>query len=119
MRYERPFSGNKRWYISGNYSFESSRFAQEHNLIETGDRSLIGLRTGIKTDRVEASVWATNLLDDDTPVDVQRYFDTRSGNLDPCSDDAFECGGSSPAPRGFVVTLPRGRQIGVTVSLRF
>jgi len=121
MRYELPFSGDNLWYVSGDYTFESSRYAQEHNLIKTGNRSLFGLRTGFDVGRWEASLWVMNLLDDDTPVDIQRFLDRRSGSLTRCT--AFQsrenCRGSSTSPRGFVVTLPRGRQIGATLSFRF
>ncbi|MDP6675035.1 MAG: TonB-dependent receptor [Gammaproteobacteria bacterium] len=121
MRYELPVSGDRLWYISSDYTFESSRFAQEHNLIETGDRSLIGLRTGFNTRHWTTSLWVTNLFDDDTPVDIQRFLDRRSGSLPSCSTFpvANDCGGSSRSPRGFVITLPRGRQAGATVSYRF
>ncbi len=121
IRYEQPLGGDRLWYISGNYTFESSRYAQEHNLIETGDRSLIGLRTGFNTRRWEASVWVKNLFDDDTPVDIQRFLDRRSGSLARCTTfpSAVDCDNSSRSPRGFVITLPRGRQAGAALSFRF
>lgn len=117
LRYERSLSRDVVWSISGDYTFESSKFAQEHNLIETGERSLVGLRTGIDSGRLEAVVWVTNLFDDDTPVDIQRYFDRRSGTL-----QRFPQAGASPpssSPRAFAVTLPRGRQFGATLRWRF
>jgi iron complex outermembrane receptor protein len=122
MRYELPFAGDKRWYVSGDYTFESSRYAQEHNLIETGDRSTVGLRTGFDIGLWEATLWVTNLLDDDTPVDIQRFLDRQTGSLTRCTalgESRANCSGSSTSPRGFVVTLPRGRQYGATISLRF
>ncbi len=116
FRYERPLFDQSSWYFSGDYSFESSRYAQVHNLIETGDRSLVGLRAGIILARWELSVWAKNLLDNDTPVDIIRYFDRRSGSL-----PSFPQQGSRPSssPRGFALTLPRGRQWGATIRIRF
>ena len=36
------------WYLLGDYTYESSRYAQEHNLIETGDQSLVGCEPGWK-----------------------------------------------------------------------
>ena len=121
MRYELPFGGDNLWYISGDYTFESSRYAQEHNLIETGDRSLFGLRSGFGVGHWETSLWVTNLFDNDTPVDIQRYFDRRSGTLPNCRTfpSAVDCAGSSTSPRGFVITPPRGRQYGATLSYLF
>ncbi len=117
MRYELPLGGENLWYVSGDYTFESSRYAQEHNLIETGDRNLVGLRTGFDVGHWEASVWVTNLFDDDTPVDIQRFLDRRSGSLPSFPQEGPSRPSSSP--RGFVVTLPRGRQIGATLSYSF
>ena len=116
-RYEHPLRGDWLWYLNGDYSYESSKFAQEHNLIETGERHLVGLRTGLNSDHWDISVWVTNLLDDDTPVDVQRYFDSRTGTLPRYPQNGS--GRVSSQPRGFVLSLPRGRQYGATLRFRF
>ncbi len=55
LRYERPLTATMNWYGSADYSYESSKYAAEHNLIETGDRSLAGLRTGLAFDRWDIS----------------------------------------------------------------
>ncbi len=116
VRYERPMSNRGSWYVLGDYTYESSRYAQVHNLIETGDQSLVGLRAGVEGSRWDASIWVTNLFDDDTPVDIIRYLDRRSGSLPSFPQDGAR---PSSSPRGFAITLPRGRQVGVTVRLRF
>ena len=121
-RYQRPLTATVDWYGSTDWSYESSKYAAEHNLIETGDRSLVGLRMGLAFDRWDVSVWAKNLFDDDTPVDVIRYFDRRNGTLPSCTSFGTAgdvCGGSSTTPRGFAIPLPRGRQLGATLSYRF
>jgi iron complex outermembrane receptor protein len=116
LRYEQPQDWGS-WYLSGDYTYESSSFAQEHNLIKTGVQNLVGLRTGISVKAWEASLWVTNLFNDDTPVDIQRYFDRRSGTLPsfPQEDDTRP----SSSPRGFGISLPRGRQLGATLRYRF
>lgn len=117
IRYESPIRGDWLWYISGDYAYESSRYAQEHNLIETGDRHLVGQRTGISVGHWDLSLWVTNLFDDDTPIDVQRFFDSRSGRLPTFPQQGPP--GRISSPRAFVVSLPRGRQVGATVNFRF
>lgn len=104
-------------FVIADWSFESSRYAQEHNLIETGDRHLLGLRLGVEGGGWEVALWGRNLLDDDTPVDIQRYFDLQSGFLPSFPQQGTES--PSGSPRGFGVTLPRGRQYGATLRLRF
>jgi outer membrane receptor protein involved in Fe transport len=125
LRYERPLSATVDWYGSVDYSHESSKFAAEHNLIETGDRNLFGLRTGLAIGGWDVSLWARNLFDDDTPVDIIRFFDRRprpGGFLPPCASVAppgSVCAGTSTTPRGFAIPLPPGRQLGATVKYRF
>jgi iron complex outermembrane receptor protein len=116
LRYERPLSDLSLLYMLGDYTFESSRFAQEHNLIETSDQSLVGLRVGMKSEHWDTSIWVKNLFEDETPVDVFRYFDRRSGSLPNYPQEGAR---PSSSPRGFVVTLPRGRQLGATIRYRF
>jgi len=103
-------------FVGGDWSYESSRYAQEDNLIETGDRALLGLHAGVAWEQLELRAWVTNLTDDDTPVDVQRYIDRRSGTL-----PVYPQAGNRPSttPRGFAISLPRGRQAGVTLAWRF
>jgi len=117
LRYEQPLADWASWYLGGDYTYESSSFAQEHNLIETGDQNLVGLRTGLSGNAWEVSLWVRNLFDDDTPVDIQRYFDRRSGTLPSFPQQGTSRPSSSP--RGFGISLPRGRQIGATLRYRF
>lgn len=127
LEYRRDLGGGRGWFAGGDWSFESSRHAQEDNFIETGNRALLGLRTGFDWNAVELTLWVTNLTDDDTPVDVQRYLDRRSGTLPSCASfvtagtapPGTVCTGSSTSPRGFAISLPRGRQAGATLRYRF
>jgi iron complex outermembrane receptor protein len=118
VRYERPLFAGTTAYISGDYTYESSKYAQVHNLIETGDSNLVGFRAGFNTSRWEAVIWAKNILDDDTPTDLLRYFDRRSETLD---SSLPQQGARAPStsPRGFGIGLPRGRQVGATLRFRF
>jgi iron complex outermembrane receptor protein len=127
IEYRRGLGDGRSWFAGGDWSFESSRYAQEDNFIESGNRALLGLRTGIEWHAAELALWVTNLTDDDTPVDVQRYLDRRSGALPSCASfvtagtapPGTVCAGSSTSPRGFGISLPRGRQVGATLRYRF
>ena len=131
--------GEGEWFVGGDIRYEGSKFAQVHNLAETGSRTTVGAQAGYRTDRWELSVWGKNLTDDDTAMDILRYIDTRayvSAGGPPCSvvspafNPAANCGGffawsatniggGSITPRGFGITLPRGRQIGATIRFNF
>ncbi len=120
-RFEQQLTGDSSWFVSATYAYESSRFAQEHNLIETGDRDLVGLQAGYSVNNWDFTVWGKNITDDDTPVDILRYIDRRSGSLTGCAavDPAANCSGASTSPRGFALTPQRQKQWGVTVNYRF
>ena len=122
------YSGNTMasgfaWFFTGDVVYEGSRFSQIHNLIETGALTRVGLRLGVRRDNLEIALWGKNLFDDDTPMDILRYIDRRSGGLRPhASIPGYvpgELGNPSSTPRGFAISLPRGRQMGVTVTYGF
>lgn len=126
LNYEREWSAGNMWYVTGDMTYEGSRFAQVHNLIETGDRTYFGLRFGLRGERWDASIWGKNLTDDDTVLDVTRYIDRSFGGFpgggpESCAglDPTANCAGVSSSPRGFGIALPRGRQLGATFSYRF
>jgi outer membrane receptor protein involved in Fe transport len=120
-RLEGELGGENSWWVSVDYAFESSKFSQVHNLIETGDRNLLGSSIGVNLGNWQLSIWGKNLLDDDTAVDTLRYVDRRSGTLTACGDfvTAVDCTGSSTTPRGFANTLMRQRTIGARAVYRF
>ncbi|MGI9259383.1 MAG: TonB-dependent receptor [Gammaproteobacteria bacterium] len=117
VSYERPRANGGRWIIGGDLSYESSKFAQEHNLIETGSRSVAGFRLGIASERWDATLRVWNAFDDQTPVDIIRYLDRRSGRL--ASFPQAGPGRASSSPRGFGIALPRGRQVQTSFRYRF
>lgn len=127
LTYRRELGPAADGFAGLNYSYESSRFGQEDNLIETGGRGLLGLNAGITRGGLTVQAFVSNLADDRSPVDVQRYLDRRSGPLTPCASfvtagtapPGTVCAGSSTTPRGFAVSLPRGRQFGLAASYRF
>ncbi len=111
------------WFLVGDVVYEGSRFSQVHNLIETGAMTRVGLRLGARRDALEVTLWARNLFDDDAPLDVLRYIDRRTGGLPSHARiPGFvpgQLGNPSSTPRGFAISLPRGRQVGVTLRYGF
>ena len=75
LEYRRPFANGKgwEWYFGANYTFESSKYAQVHNLAETGDTSLVNARLGFQNDRYSIQLWGRNLTGEDTPFNILRY----------------------------------------------
>lgn len=114
-RYARPLAG-LRWFVGGELTHEGSKYAQLDNLIETGPRRYLNLRTGLESAHWAVTLWGRNLTDDDTPQDILRFIDSR-GQTSPTAVPGFPSVFDSP--RAFVLTAPRRRQLGLTVALRF
>ena len=105
LQYSMPLSDAVDLTLGGDVVYEASKFSQVHNLIETGARTYVNARIGLEGRSWSVSLWGKNLGDDDTALDILRYIDSR--NI------------PSPATRGFAITLPRPRQLGVTATLKF
>jgi iron complex outermembrane receptor protein len=107
-KYSYPLANGLAFTVGGDVVYESSKFAQIHNLAETGDRMYLNARLGLESDNWTVSLWGRNLNDDDTALDILRYIDSRGVP-----------GPAGLATRGFAVSLPRPRQFGITGSYKF
>ena len=141
--YTFPMNNGREWFLSADVTYEGSRYAQVHNLAETGDATRVGVQAGLRTRNWDFTLWVKNLFDDDTAQDILRYIDWRdyteagevscgaygflpfppfgpTANCAPyLARSASDIGGGPISPRGFAITLPRGRQIGGTIRFRF
>ena len=60
-----PLTGDMDLSLGGDVVYESSKFAQVHNLIETGARTYFNARIGVETDTWSVALWGKNLTDHD------------------------------------------------------
>lgn len=107
-KYAYPLANGLAFTVGGDVVYEGSKFAQIHNLAETGDRTYVNARLGLESDNWTVSLWGRNLNDDDTALDTLRYVDSRGLS-----------GFAVLSTRGFAVSLPRPRQFGITGSYKF
>ena len=99
----RPFrDGDWEWFAGVNVMYESSKYSQVHNLIETGDTTLVNARLGVSNDRYSVNLYGRNLTGEDTSPLVLRYADAAQ---------SFR--------RSFVGTLRRDTFVGLTAAVRF
>jgi iron complex outermembrane recepter protein len=108
------------WRVTyrADYSWEAKRFIQVDNLGWSQPLNLLNLRASVEAGKVTATFFVNNALDDDTPVDVLRSIDTAQ----TISRPQLRSFGLEPGTgflRDFVVTMPRKRNAGVTVSVAF
>ena len=119
LTYERPIAGDLTFLASGSFTHEGSKFVQVHNLAETGEANMLGLRLGVKNDQWSIFAYGRNLTDEDTIPLATRWFDLRYGS------GARGLAGTAPAnadlgsPRGFFGALRKGRTVGLEVSYSF
>ena len=75
FEYRRPLNGGWEWYGGLSYIYESSKFAQVHNLAETGDVSMLNARLGLVNDRYSVRVFGRNLTGEESAYAVLRYLE--------------------------------------------
>lgn len=108
------------WFVNGLVSYESSRYAQVDNLLETGDSTIVNLRGGVSIgENWEVTAFVRNATDDDTPEDILRYVNPALFIAVPNVLPAPAAPLTLTNPRDFVITAPRQRQYGLTVNYRF
>lgn len=107
------------------YAYESSRWAQVHNLASTGKSHIVNMRLGWETENWTLTAWVDNLTEDDTAVDILRYIDPASPFFNPGVPS-----GSITVPvqpplagttastnlRDFAISLPAKRTYGLTFT---
>jgi len=125
-RYTQALGRGYEWFVSGDVTYESSKFAQVHNLAETGDATVAGLQLGIESDRLRVALFGRNIFDEDTVVNVTRWGDVAYGfafgpgaNRAPASVDGQTVAKPVLGPRAYFTTLRRGASYGIQASYRF
>lgn len=113
-----PVGNWGRFFWRTDYSFESSRYVQVHNLAESGDAHLVNMRAGIERGSWSATLWVDNLTEDDTSIDTIRTVDPTIFLVVPVQPPLPGSVTATNA-RDFGVTLPLKRMYGVTLSYRF
>jgi iron complex outermembrane recepter protein len=111
-----PFGSD--FFVSGDVTYESSKFVQVHNQAETGDATIIGARFGFETDGWTLSAYGQNINDEDSIVIATRWLQTPYF-ITAFSPNTAPTTASRSAPRAFFGTLRRGPQFGAELRLRF
>jgi outer membrane receptor protein involved in Fe transport len=119
LTYERPIAGDLSLLVSGSYTHEGSKFVQVHNLAETGDANMLGLRLGVKSENWSITAYGRNLTDEDTIPLATRWFDLRYGFAPRGPAGFIGAGADGGSPRAFFGALRKGRTLGVELSYAF
>ncbi len=117
VRYDQPVFGDKNLFWTTSLSYESSKFVQVHNLAETGDATLLGMRAGLEAGAWTFAVYGDNILDEDSITMATRWLQIPYFTL--ASQNAAPAGASTGAPRAYFGSLRRGAQFGAEINFRF
>ena len=94
------------WFLRADFNYNSKRYAQVYNLAHTGNREIVNLRGGVRSENIDIEVWVDNAFNNDDPTQLIRYV--------AANDLTF-----NPFNRSIGVTLPEERRVGVTARFRF
>ena len=68
-----PIGGTWEFNARADYVYRGSSYTWAVNLAETGATNRLSLRTGVRNDRWDFSVWMNNVTDDDTLMAIRRF----------------------------------------------
>ena len=94
------------WFLRADLLYNSERYAQVYNLAHTGDRQIVNLRGGFRSDNIDIEFWVDNATNDDTSTALIRYVQANNLTFNPFN-------------RAIGVTLPEQRRGGITARFRF
>mgnify|MGYP002785327435 CR=1 FL=1 len=120
LTYERPFGADMAFFTTGTFTHEGSKYVQVHNLAETGETNLLGLRIGVKKgERWTLTAFGRNLTDEDTIPLATRWFDLRYGFAPRGLAGFIPAGADGGSPRAFFGALRKGRTFGAEFRYNF
>ncbi|MEO1038470.1 MAG: TonB-dependent receptor [Pseudomonadota bacterium] len=114
-----PIGGDWDFVAQSDLTYESSKYVQVHNLAETGDATLVGLRLGIETEDLSFRIWGRNITDEDSIVMATRWLQTPYFSFASLNTAGFVPGADTGTPRAFFGTLRRGPSWGVEARMNF
>ena len=68
-----PIGSTWEFNARADYVYRGSSYTWAVNLAETGATNRLSLRTGVRNDRWDLSVWMNNVTDDDTLMAIRRF----------------------------------------------
>jgi len=116
-----PVSDKAELFANLNYTYESSKFVQVHNGMETGDTSILGGKIGVSYGAARLEIFGRNLLNERTPPIATRWFDLFEGfnTISSQIPGATQIDRTPVGPRSALLSYRRGRQLGARLKVDF
>jgi outer membrane receptor protein involved in Fe transport len=119
---EFPLTDTMNGFVNADFTHESSKFVQVHNLMETGDTNIFSGQIGVTfSDAVRFEIFGRNLFDERTPPAATRWFDLLEGfnTISSQIPGATSVDRNLTGPRSTFLSYRRGRQIGARLQVDF
>jgi outer membrane receptor protein involved in Fe transport len=108
--YKDDLSADARWFVRADMTYRTKLWTEVHNVSHTGDRWGLNSRLGVETDSWRVDLYVNNILNDKTPGSVFRGADGSALRY---------TANPAQAPNALELSLPRGREFGVTGQYSF
>ncbi|GLQ19612.1 hypothetical protein GCM10007854_05670 [Algimonas porphyrae] len=116
-----PITDSMNGFINADFTHESSKFIQVHNLMETGATNILSGQIGVTYDNIRLEIFGRNLTDERTPPAATRWFDLLEGfnTISSQIPGATSIDRNVTGPRSTFLSYRRGRQIGARIQVDF
>jgi iron complex outermembrane recepter protein len=115
------FAGDWTAFLRNDFTYESKRYTQTDNFQWAPEQFRWNLRAGVEKGNVTATFYVNNLTDEGDPLVVTRLLDFDRTLLIPDAVRSFGPLQNTTLTfyRGFLVSLPRKREMGLQINYRF
>jgi outer membrane receptor protein involved in Fe transport len=111
------FAGDWTAFLRNDFTYESKRYTQTDNFQWAPEQFRWNLRAGFERNNITATLYVNNVTDEGDPLVVTRLLDfSRLLNI---PDQTLPSGRRTTFYRGFLVSLPRLREMGLQINYRF
>ena len=115
ISWDAPINDELNYFINGNVTYEGGKFVQVHNGMKTPNRTLLGARVGVYSDKWRITAFVRNLTNNRDVSLATRWFDLLQGSARGLVPTGVDTG----SPRGPFVSYTRGRQFGIEGKVNF
>lgn len=76
--YTAPLAAGWTWFVQTDAQYRSTLYAVNSRLAETGSRTLVDLRAGLRSEHWDVTAAVTNLFSDDTPNSIAPFLNPQT-----------------------------------------
>jgi outer membrane receptor protein involved in Fe transport len=115
-----PISAGLEGFLRSDFLYESEHFTSSSNFGTLGERKIVNLHAGLRSDNWTLTFYVRNLTDDETPLSVFNFVNFAVDEIvTPDYPDGREAENNGEFPNMYALNPQRGRDIGMEFQWRF